>query len=192
MNCLHIDQIYLFLEGELSSNEIRSIKEHISSCEKCQKAVQERKLLVKASQSLPEWEIPQDFSQRVLAHIFPKKTVLRSWAVTAAIGLSSAVLAFFAVFWISGQNLADLFINLNRTTLSLFQDIVVVLIKSAKLITVGIQLIFKIVRVILKGLASLSTILSPELQTGLILCTVFIAAILFFGAKRKFLAGEKV
>jgi predicted anti-sigma-YlaC factor YlaD len=191
MNCLRIDQVYLFLEGELSSEENRSIKDHISSCEKCRKAVEERKLLIEASQSLPAWEIPQDFTQRVLAYIFPKKITLRDWIVTASIGLSSAVLAFFVVYLISGHNLADVFINLNRTVLSLFQNIVVVLAKTAKLISVGIQVILKIVSLILTGFASLTTIVSPELQIGLIALTAIFIALFLFGAKKKLLAGEK-
>ena len=191
MNCLRIDQVYLFLEGELSPKEQRSIRDHISSCEKCHNAVEERRLLIEASQSLPAWETPQDFTQRVLAHIFPKRIAFRDWIITATIGLSSAVLAFFVVYLISGQNLADLFINLNRTVLNLFQNIVVVLVKTAKLISVGIQVIFKIGSLILKGFASLTTIMSPELQIGFIALTVAFIALLLFGAKRKLLAGEK-
>ena len=191
MNCLRIDQIYLFLEEELSPKENRSIKIHISSCEKCKKAVGERKLLVEASQSLPVWEAPQDLAQRVLANIFPKRIALRDWFVTAAIGISSAVLAFFVVYLVSGQTLADLFINLNHTALNLFQNIVVVSVKAAKLISVGIQIILKILSLIIKGLGSLTTILGPEIQIGLILLTVVITVLLLFGAKRKLLAGEK-
>jgi len=191
MNCLRIDQVYLFLEGELSPEENRPIEDHLFSCEKCQKAVQERKLLVEASQNLPVWETPQDFTQRVLAHIFPKRITLRDWIVTASIGLSSAVLAFFVVYLISGQTLPDLFINLSSTVLNLFQNIVVMLVKTAKLISVGIQVILKLASLILKGFISLTTILNPELQIGLIALTVVFTALLLFGAKRKLLDGEK-
>lgn len=191
MNCLRVGQIYLYLEGELSPQEDRSIKAHISSCNKCNNAVEERKILVEASQSLPEWEAPQDLAQLVLANIFPKRITLRDWIITASIGLSSAVLAFFAVYLVSGQTLADLFINLNRTALDLFQNIVVLSVKAAKLISVGIHIIIKIISLIIKGLGSLPTILGPELQVGLILATAVITALLLFGAKRKHLAGEK-
>ena len=190
MNCLRVDQIYLFLEGELSPKENQSIKAHLFSCEKCKKAVEDRKLLVEASQSLPAWEAPQELAHRVLANIFPKRIALRDWVVTAVLGLSSAVLAFFVVYLVSGQTLADLFINLNHTALKLFQNIVVLSVKAAKLISVGIQIILKIVSLIIKGLGSLTTILGPELQIGLILLTVIITALLLFGAKRKLLAGE--
>jgi anti-sigma factor RsiW len=93
MNCLRVDQIYLFLEGELSPKENQSIKAHLFSCEKCKKAVEDRKLLVEASQSLPAWEAPQELAHRILANIFPKRIALRDWVVTAVLGLSSAVLA---------------------------------------------------------------------------------------------------
>lgn len=192
MNCLRADQIYLFLEGELSAEENRSIEAHISSCGKCKNAVAERNRLVEASQSLTAWEVPQDFSQRVLASIFPAKITFRDWAVTIAIGLSSAVLAFFVVYLVSGQTLADLFINLNRTALNLFQNIVVLSVKAAKLISVGISVISKILSLIVKGLGSFTTILGPEIQVVLILFTVFIAVLLLLGARRKLLAGEKV
>jgi hypothetical protein len=191
MNCLRIDQIYPFIEGELSPDEKRSIEAHISSCSKCKNAIAERRLLVEASQSLPVWEVPQGLTQSILANILPKKITFRDWIVTAAIGLSSAVLAFLVVYLVSGQTLADVFINLNHSALNLFQNIVVVSAKAAKLISVGIQIIFKIASLIIKGLGSLSTILGPEIQLGLILLTVVITALLLFGVKRKFLAGEK-
>jgi hypothetical protein len=191
MNCLRIDQIYPFIEGELSPDEKRAIEVHISSCHKCKKAVEERMLLVEASQSLPDWEVPRGLTQSILANIVPKRITFRDWLVTAAIGLSSAVLAFLAVYMVSGQTLADVFINLNRSALNLFQNIVVVSAKAAKLISISIQIILKILSLIIKGLESLTTILGPELPIGLILLTAVITALLLFGAKRKLLAGEK-
>ena len=191
MTCLPIDRIYLYVEGELSPEENRSVKDHISFCEKCQKAVEERTRLIEASRSLPVWQTPKDFTQRVLAHLFPQRVSFRDWITAAAMGLFSAVLLFFAVYLISGQTLADLFINLNRTAISLFRKIVVVLVKGAKLISVGIQVIQKFVSLLMKGLTSLTTILGPELQIGLIVLFLVITGLVFYGAKRKFLAGEK-
>lgn len=191
MNCLRIDQIYLFLEGELSPSENRSINNHISSCEKCRNAVEERKVLLEASQSMSVWETPRDFTQRVLDRIFPQSISLRDWFITASVGLSSAALAFFAVYLISGKNLADLFIYLNQTALSLFQNIIVVMVKAAKLISVGVQVIYKIASLIFKGLASLSTFLSPQFQIGLTALTIIVAVLLVLRTRRKLFAGEK-
>ncbi len=191
MSCLGIDQIYLFLEGEFSPAQNRSIKKHISSCSKCRQAVVERKLLIDASQSLPAWQTPPDFTQHIMDKIFPQKISLRQWFITSAIGLSSAVLAFFVIFLISGQNLAKLFINLNHSAIALFQNSVVILAKAAKFISSGVEVILKIFAVILKGLASLTSILNPELQIILIILTAIISVFLIYGLKRKLLAGEK-
>jgi hypothetical protein len=190
MSCLRIDQIYLYLEGGLSLEETQSIQEHISSCMKCKRAVEERELLVKASKSLPALEIPPGFTQRVLAQIFPQVTSLRQWLTAAAIGVSSAVLAFLAVYLSSGQNLAYLFKNLNRVGLNLFRNVIVVLVKAAKLISLVIKIFFEIGSMLVNGLASLTTILSPEIRIILIVLTMILSALLFYGAKRKFFAGE--
>lgn len=191
MSCLRIDQIYLYLEGELSPEDTQSIQEHISSCMKCKRAVQERELLVKASKSLPALEIPPGFTQRVLVQIFPQITSLREWVTTAAAGISSAVLAFFIFYLLSGQNLAHLFINLNRMALNLFRNFIVVLAKSAKLISLVIKILLRIGSLFVNGLESLTTLLSPEIQIILIILTVILSALLLYGAKRKFFAGEK-
>jgi anti-sigma factor RsiW len=191
MSCLRIDQIYLYLEGELSPEDTQSVKEHISSCTKCKRAVEEREFLVKASKSLPPLEIPPDFTQRVLDQIFPPTTSLREWLTTAAIGISSAVLAFFAFYLLSGQNLAHLFINLNRMALNLFRNFIVVLAKAAKLISLVTKVLLKVGSMLVNGLASLTTLLSPEIQIILILLTIILSALLLYGAKRKFSAGEK-
>ncbi len=191
MSCLRIDQIYLYLEGELSFEETQSAREHISSCTKCKRAVDERELLVKASKSLPPLEIPPDFTQRVLNQIFPPITSLREWLMTAAIGISSAVLAFFAFYVLSGQNLTHLFISLNRMALNFLRNFIVVLAKAVKLISLIIKVLFKVGSMLVNGMVSLTTLLSPEIQIILILLTIILSALLLYGAKRKFSAGEK-
>lgn len=191
MSCLRIDQIYLFLEGELSPAEILSIEQHIASCAKCRQAVEERRLLIQASQSLSAWETPPDFTERVLAKIFPRKTSLRQWFATVSLGLSSAVLAFFVIYLVSGQNLAKLFINFNHSALGLFRNAVVILAKAAKFIFSGIEVILKILTVFLKGLTSFTSILFSELLIILIILTVIVSVFLLYGLKRKLSAGEK-
>ncbi len=191
MSCLRIDQIYLFLEGALSPEENLAIEKHISSCMSCRQAVEERRLLIQASESLPVWKTPPGFTQHILDRIFQPKTSLRQWIVTASIGLSSSVLAFFAIYLVSGQNLAKLLINLNRSALALFQNAVVILAKTAKFISSSLEVIFQILTVLLKGLASLSSLFNPELQIIFVILAVIVSFFLLYGLKRKLFAGEK-
>jgi len=58
MSCLRLDQIYLYLEGQLPASEIKELEKHLASCLKCQEAVEERKVLLQASQTLPLLETP--------------------------------------------------------------------------------------------------------------------------------------
>jgi len=43
MKCLGIDQIYLYLEKELPSEENKKIEEHIATCLKCKKCSRREK-----------------------------------------------------------------------------------------------------------------------------------------------------
>ncbi len=51
MNCLFLDQVYLYLENELTHEESNSIAGHIASCEKCRNAVEDRRILMEAAES---------------------------------------------------------------------------------------------------------------------------------------------
>ena len=73
MTCLRIDQIYLYLEKELTPFENKKIEEHLYSCLKCKNEIEERKILLKASKSLPLWELPSNFSLHLMERLFPDK-----------------------------------------------------------------------------------------------------------------------
>jgi hypothetical protein len=75
--------------------------------------------------------------------------------------------------------------------LNLFRNIIVVLAKATKLISLVIKVFLKLCSMLVNGLASLTTLLSPEIQIILIVLTITLSAFLLYGAKRKFSAGEK-
>lgn len=98
MKCLGIDQVYSYLEKELSSEENKKIEEHLATCLKCKKALEERSLLLQAADSLPLWQIPPDFTQQVMARVYPDKVTLRQWLTAVAVGTSSIVATLLAFF----------------------------------------------------------------------------------------------
>ena len=98
MECLTIAQIYLFIENELASDEAHAIQKHLSQCEECRNAVEERRILNQAADTLPEFELPPNFTQQVMAQIFPNRIPLRVWIKVTAGGLSAIVSAFFLFF----------------------------------------------------------------------------------------------
>lgn len=191
MRCLKADQIYLYLEKELSPPEIQKIKEHLTSCPKCQKAVEERKILLQASESLPLWEIPPDFARQVMERISPKKVTLRSWLTAAAAGLFSISLALSIFFVLSGENFLEVVFGLGHRLLDLVRTASVLLVKVFKLASLLIKVINQFLGFLCKGLIRLTSILNPEVQIILIVLTVILSVTLIFGVRRKFVGGEK-
>lgn len=192
MRCLRIDQIYLYLEKELSPPENKKIEKHLASCSKCKNAIEERRILLQASESLTLWESSLDFPSRVMAQIFPEKVSLRSWLEAAAAGFSSITLILLAFFLLSGENLGYLLLSLNHTLLNLVRNILILFVKLFKLAYLLVRIAFQFSGFLIEGVAHLTTILSPEVQIILIILTITLSVSLLYGVRRKFMTGEKV
>ena len=192
MGCLTIEQIYLFLEGELSPQEVQTIHAHLESCPRCRKAIDARRSLVQAVDSLPRFKVPPDFTQQVMARIFPEKAPLRAWIKAIAGGLSSMVFAFFLYYIFSGKNLAEVFVSLNQFFLSAFRTLSTGFVKAFKLIWHLIDLVMQFFSFLLKGFSQLTTIVRPEVQVAVIALILLVSALLFIGVRRKLMMGEKV
>lgn len=192
MGCLTIGQIYLFLEQELPPGEMPSVQKHLDSCLKCQRAVEDRRILVQAAESLPLIETPPDFTQQVMAKIFLEKVPFRVWVKAIAGGLSATVFAFFLFYVFSGKNLVDLFIRTSQFFLSALRSLSAGTVKVFKLIGYLINLIIQFLGFLFRGISQLATLLSPEIQVAIIALTLLAFALLFFGVRRKLMTGEKV
>lgn len=191
MDCLNIEQIYLFLEQEMSPDEMLRIQKHLDSCPRCVNAVEDRRALVLAANSLPQIEVPPDFGQQVMAAIFPDKVPLRVWVKSIAAGLSSTAFAFLLFYIFSGKNLADLFISIGTFFLSVLSALSTGLAKILKFAGYLVNILFDLVRLLIKGFVQLTALLSPEAQFIIIAITLLLSALLLFGVRRKFMMGEK-
>lgn len=191
MDCLNIEQIYLFLEQEMSPDEMLRIQKHLDSCPRCIDAVEDRRALVLAANSLPQIEVPPDFRQQVMAAIFLDKVPLSVWVKSIAAGLSSTVFAFLLYYIFSGKNLAGLFISIGQFFLSVLSALSTGLAKILKLAGYLVNILFDLVRLLIKGFVQLTALLSPEAQFIIIAITLLLSALLLFGVRRKFMMGEK-
>jgi len=134
MGCLTISQLYLFIENELTSDDIRKIQKHLPTCAKCRNAVEERRVLVQAAESLPPIELPPNFTEQVMTKIFPSKIPFRVWIRAAASGMAAMIFAFSIFYIFSGKNLADLFVSINKFLLPTLRAISTGAVKAVKLI----------------------------------------------------------
>jgi hypothetical protein len=184
MKCLHSNQIYLYLEKELPEPETALIRKHLKECPLCRKAVKERRVFIKAAESLPSLKVPQDFSKQVMGQIFLLKIPVRASILAVTACLSVMLTALLILFLRSGQNLVNILINLNHSVLNFLKDALVLSAKISKLAVLLIKIISQCIQQIFNGLASLTSILGPEFQVILIILSLVIFTIIFYGLKK--------
>lgn len=192
MKHIRIDEIYLYLEGELSSKQAKKIKRHIDSCSNCKNSLAERRRLNLAAERLPDLELPKDFTSQVMEKIFPEKVPLRSWLIALAGGFSSIAAILFIYFLISGQNLADFMISLNQAFVSLARNLSVFCAKFLKLVSLFVKIILQFLGYLINGLSRWTKIPNQEIQVVIISLTLLLSVFLIFKLKRKLFSGEGI
>ncbi len=191
MKCLSLEQIYLYIEKEVSLSESNKIKKHLATCRKCKNALEERRLLLQASESLPLWQTPPDFAQQVMARIFPIRVPLSAWLTAAYAGLASTVLAIFVLFLFSGQNFSGLLTNLNHSLWNFVRNLSPVFVKLFKVASLFVRALQQLFEFIIKAFVTFTTIISPQVQIIIISIAIILIAFSIYGIKRKILIGEK-
>jgi hypothetical protein len=192
MNCLTIEQVYLYLEDELSPEERSRVAGHISTCEQCQSAVEERRILTEAAESLPPLQLPPDFTQQIMTRIFPQKSQVRLWIAALATGFSLVIAIFMAAFLQSDLSLSGTFIQLNRSLWKFVSDLSVFFIKFIKILSLAFHLLVQLGSYIYKALASVTSVIGIEVQITLIILTILLSVTAVYGVRRKIWSGESI
>jgi len=191
MNCVTLEQIYLYLEKELPPEEMDRIHTHISSCQKCRAAVAERKVFMEAVKSLPPLQVPPDFTRQVMARVFTAKSSVRLWIAGLATGFSLVIAIFLATFLQSNFSLSGTFIHLNRSLWAFISNLSVFFVKTIKIISLVFDLLLRLSGYIYTTLASMTSAVGIEIQVILITLTILMSLTAYFGLRRKIWAGEK-
>jgi hypothetical protein len=191
MSCLSADDIYLYLEGELSGADASRVSEHLEHCAACREAVEERSLLLQAARSLPRWTVPQDFARQVMERLFPKRLSLGRALWTAAIGTTVIVTSLLLVFLFSGLSLLNFLMSLNQSILNGLRDLAVFGAKFIKTFALLVKVFSQFTGFIWENLTRLSGLPSLELQVVLVGITALFTASLYFGLRRLLPMGEK-
>lgn len=190
MKCLGVDQIYLYLEGELSDEEINAVRHHMASCSRCRKAVEERKLLNQAYGELPLWDLPSDFTPRVMRKIFPEKVPFRSWLRALAGGLAALVISSLLFLILTAPNFSQFLTLLYRSPLNLVQEMALVVVKIFKMLTLIFKIILQWISPVSQGFLTLFTLIQPEIQFSLTFLFLALFSFFFYKIQRKFSVGE--
>jgi len=190
MKCLTVHQIYLHLEKELESSENKKIERHLRSCSKCRKALEGRKLLLQAVESLPSWQVPSGFTHQVMDKIFPAKVTLWNSFLALAAGFSTFIAAFFIYILATGQNLSSVFTGFYHNVWEQIKSNSLIFIKFFKLTSISLKILRELLEHILIGFLQATPITSPEVQIFIIFLLILTTSFIF-GLQRKSLFGEK-
>jgi hypothetical protein len=191
MNCLRPADIYLYIENGLDPAAAREADEHLALCPGCRSAFEERRALLDAVAGIPDLEVPPDLAAKVLARIPPDRSSRFGWLVAFIIGLSSFLLGGLAYVILTGQSLTGFLIDAVRSAWDVMRIASIVFIKSAKLTVLGLDLLFKFIGEMGKGLARFGGLIGPEVYAACFLLFLALAVLLVAGFQRKFLPGEK-
>lgn len=177
MSCLSLERLYAYLEGEISPADIRDIEGHLAACPICRDAVEERKRMLQAIETLPEFEVPPDFAKGIIDRISaaPAKAKVSSvrWIAAAVAGFLAFVTVLSVIALVSGQNFSQFFIRFNRGLWSYVQEGALVLAKFAKLVFLFLEVVGQLLGELLEALGVFTSLISPEAQV-IFICASFL------------------
>lgn len=191
MSCLNLEHIYLFLERELSPEQNRNIEEHLTGCPRCQEAVEERRRFLLAAESLPDVDLPPGFTQQVMEKIFSPKVSFSSWMAAFGTWLVS-VLLMMTILLLPGSSVTGVFVTYIHSFWTYAKSLTVLSLKIFTLITLSLKLVGQLSASLLKALSLATAVIGPEAYAIGTTLTLLVLTLLFFIAKRKLLAGEKL
>jgi hypothetical protein len=189
MSCLHPETIYGFLDGELGPAEREELGRHLAGCPKCREAVEARKTVIRAVESLPAFDVPADFARGILGQISsqaaPGKATAFGWLVATAAGFLSFAATIIAAALLTGHSLSRLIPALSRFIWTNIQGLANVLTKTAKYIVIAFRILGQILGEILEGFRVMTSFVGPEFQIAAVCLTiVFLVGAGFLWARK--------
>ncbi len=192
MSCLHLEQVYLYLEGELNSAERGLVERHLEHCPGCRRAVEERRILDQAARTLPLLEVSSDFSAKVLARIPGREPSSFARTLVIAAGAGTLFLTVLGAVLLMGLRLPAFLIFLSRSLWNFLGRAGAVLGKALEVLLAGLKLAGECLGGLWKVFATLFGSFLPDgtVAPALLLGTV-LSLLLILRMKRLLFTGEK-
>ncbi len=190
MSCLKIRDVYGFLEGDLPPEAAGKVEDHLRVCRRCRRAVEERRLIAEAASSLPSFEVPEGFVDRVMARIAPSAARKPVWLVGMIAG--TAVLTLISAALIaSGQSALEFLGGASQAFWEWVKSAAMLTAKLAALLPVLGKILRSLFAAGSKGLNVLTSLVHPGLQVFIVLLVLGVLATLFFGMRKKLSIGDQ-
>jgi anti-sigma factor RsiW len=102
MNCQACKNlISAYIDSELSGEQMRRMREHLSRCPECEAGLEEFKAVQNLVRDLPTMQPPEGFEDRILAFVESESSrapVQKRWTVVGLVAVASAAAAVAAFF----------------------------------------------------------------------------------------------
>jgi len=191
MNCLGPERIYSYLDGLLPAEEARRVEDHLASCALCRDALEERRLLARAAESLPPLELPADFTLRVMAAVLPQQVSLRSWLTGFAVWLFTIFISLGVLAIATGERGGSFLMSLNQAAWHGLKNASLLFARFAALLVVTGRIVRSAGGLLVKGVLFLTSLLSPGVQAAAIALSLTFLAGLWFLLRKRRPIGEK-
>jgi anti-sigma factor RsiW len=192
MSCLRIADIYAYLEGSFAAGRRGEIEKHLNVCPRCREAVADRKYFDEAASSLPDLDMPPDFTDQVMARISAAPRTARAWLVGLAAGISALALFLSLAAVLGGENLLTLLARLNHAVWGYAKDGTVLVAKLLAVLSLAGKVLNSLAAPVYKGLSLLADLIGPGGQALILTLMLAIFIALLYVLRRKSLTGEKV
>jgi anti-sigma factor RsiW len=190
-SCPPLQDLFLYLEGELGPYKARALEEHVERCGACREALAARRLLHEAFTTLPPFEVPADFARAVMDSLPETETVRGGWLAPLLAAVASLVVGLLGFNLLTGTSLSDVLVAVNRMAGAALSGLLPLAAKSLKLAVLLLQSATDLAEMLLAAAGSAARALGPRglaLLVGLGGAALLLA---LFGARRFFSQGEE-
>jgi len=166
MPCLTVDRLYDYMDGVLSAGEKETVESHLRGCPVCRCALEVRRNLAGAAESLAPFEVPEDFADGVMAKI-PAAKKPRLWLIvsSAAAAVTISGIGLFAL--LTGQGAVATLQKIGSAFGSYLQSAINFAAKGLKVLSMAGKVILTLSGQVLATFRSVADMVGPEAQVVL-------------------------
>jgi len=190
MSCFTAERIYRYLDGELDQAERREFEQHHDGCPSCRRALAQRRLVTEAAVSLPDLELPPDFSRRVMERIDKPRVTVLGWLVLAAGSCASMTLVIVGLFLLAGHSLTDLFLRIEGFLMGTLKNGAILFGRMTSLISLTFSVITHIFTALGDGLKGMTAVIPPAWMAVITVILIGVITTSVYGLRR-LLLGER-
>ncbi len=144
-----------------------------------------------AFRDLPDIEIPPDFTDRVMARVFPERKPAFAWLAAMVGSVTGLFLGGLAYILITGQSLPGIALEAGKSLWGSGRDGILVLIKIGKLAALSLQLMSQFAGSLAAKLGRVGSLIDPRVYVALGVVFIAVSAFIYLGVKKRILNGEK-